>query len=201
VDSGEYRLKAVVQGSDTLEVVGVNMCDTSEFLQQSIIVFDGAPGAPDFIIGETKVCVGQLVEFSAVGADNASSYQWVIQPTIGWHILGELNDSSISVVVDTPGTYTVRVQSRNPCDAANQFVSLMIQAIDTPMVEVEMIGNTLYAPPGFDSYMWFSCTNKDGTDTTHLGVTTPTLAIESDGYYGVEVTVGSGCAVKSSCVF
>lgn len=126
------------------------------------------------ITGNTSFCAGSSTILTATGGD---SYFWSTGAT------------SSSIVVNTPGTYTVTVSSSNGCSG-----SASVNVVQNPSVNVTISGNTvvcsgigttLTATSG-SSYLWSS------------GETTQSITVSNPATYSVTVTDANGCTGSST---
>jgi gliding motility-associated-like protein len=94
-------------------------------------------------------------------------------------------DTTRSITVNTPGTYSVLVTDENGC---KQSDSIVLSLSNSPTIN---IGNdtsiclasptTITAPKGFEKYEW------------NIGATNQSIVIYTEGWYGVVVTDNYGC--------
>lgn len=105
--------------------------------------------------------------FEGVEVPGADEYQYTFSPM-------------------TPGLYSCQVTYRSGC-----FVEVFYQLCPTLTVDINLMGNTLEATAGFDTYQWY----LDGTELT--GETNVTITPTAVGNYTVEVADGS-CSETSS---
>ncbi len=126
------------------------------------------------ITGNTSFCEGGSTILTATGGD---SYSWSTGAT------------SASIVVNTPGNYSVTVSSSNGCSG-----TASVNVVQNPTVNVTIIGNTvicsgigttLTATSG-SSYLWSS------------GETSQSIAVSNPATYSVTVTDANGCSGSSS---
>ncbi len=126
------------------------------------------------LTGNTSFCAGSSTILTATGGD---SYFWSTGAT------------SSSIVVNTPGTYTVTVSSSNGCSG-----SASVNVVQNPSVNVTISGNTvvcsgigttLTATSG-SSYLWSS------------GETTQSITVSNPATYSVTVTDANGCTGSST---
>ena len=126
------------------------------------------------ITGNTSFCAGSSTILTATGGD---SYSWSTGAT------------SASIVVNTPGNYTVTVSSSNGCSG-----SASVNVVQNPSVNVTISGNTvvcsgigttLTATSG-SSYLWSS------------GETTQSITVSNPATYSVTVTDANGCTGSST---
>ncbi|MCR4856680.1 MAG: T9SS type A sorting domain-containing protein [Bacteroidales bacterium] len=126
------------------------------------------------ITGSTSFCEGSSTTLTAIGGD---SYSWSTGAT------------SASIVVNTPGNYTVTVSSSNGCSGTTS-----VNVVRNPSVNATITGNTvicsgtgatLTATSG-SSYLWSS------------GETTQSITVSNPATYFVTVTDANGCSGLAS---
>jgi len=115
-----------------------------------------------------------------------------------WISLGNNLGSNSSLIVTTPGTYTVTVTGANGCTATANAV--ITQNTSAPTAAITSVPNTSIltcsttsislSATGGTSYSWSNGTNTVGTSAV-LNVTTP-------GTYTVTVTGANGCTATAS---
>lgn len=130
------------------------------------------------ILGDTLICSSTSTVLDAGGG--FSTYLW------------STTESTQTITVSTPGTYSVTVTDASGCSGSDNFV-LDIAA----PVAVNIVGalqfctgtsTTLDAGGGFSTYLW-----SDGS-------TTQTITVNNSGTYSVTVTDVNGCMGNSSVV-
>jgi len=160
------------QGTYTVTATDANGCSGT-----SSIFVTVNPNPVPSISGNQVLCSGGTVSLSA----NAgyAAYQWsngAFTPTI---------------VVNTPGTYTVTVTDVNGCTGSDS------ETVISGNVNVNITGNTfmcqgqstvLNAGVGFTSYLWST------------GANTQTISVTTSGTYYVTVTNAGGCTGTDSIV-
>jgi len=126
------------------------------------------------ITGSTSFCEGSSTTLTAAGGD---SYSWSTGAT------------SASIVVNTPGNYSVTVSSNNGCSGTTS-----VNVVRNPSVNATITGNTvicsgtgatLTATSG-SSYLWSS------------GETTQSITVSNPATYSVTVTDANGCSGSAS---
>ncbi|MCI5083582.1 MAG: HYR domain-containing protein, partial [Saprospiraceae bacterium] len=125
---------------------------------------------PDVIIeGEFSYCAGESVELTATGA---IEYEW------------STGETTATIIVDSPGEYTVTGVDVNGCVA---MATVIVE--EFPLPEVEIIGelafcqgdSTQLTASGAVSYVWST------------GETTASIFVSSPGAYTVTGTDANGC--------
>ncbi len=144
-------------------------------VQSTSISMSVAPPPPPVINGPPGLCTGQSTAVLTVSG-TYNSYAWASPP----------GGSSPTIVVSTPGTYTVTVTDANGCPSSSSFT---LNAFPPPFVQITgpsdvCLGGTatLSAGAGFNSYQWST------------GSTSPTTTITQPGFYFVTVTDANGCS-------
>lgn len=144
-------------------------------VQNTSVSITVTPPPPPVINGPPGLCTGQGTAVLTVsGAYN--SYAWASPP----------GGSSPTIVVSTPGTYTVTVTDANGCPSSSSFT---LNAFSPPFVQITGPPNvclggtaTLSAGAGFNSYQWST------------GSTSPSATVTQPGFYSVTVTDANGCS-------
>ncbi len=151
--------------------VGVTVTDTNGCQATDQVTVALQDELQPVILGELEYCEGTTTTLNV--EDSYTTYSW----TGG----GDMQ----SLVVNTPGDYTVSVTDNFGC-AGEATVSVL----ENPNPVVNIVGDeeiclegstTLDAGAGYVDYLW--------SDST----TTQTLATNTPGIYGVEVTDNNGC--------
>ncbi len=127
------------------------------------------PSPPVDLGPDSEVCAGGTTVVSAPG--NWASYQW------------SNGGTGSSIVVTTPGIYSVTVMHANGCSTSDD---ILVQQAVSPSV---LLGNdttitqtmVLDAGSGFVTYLWST------------GATTQTINVTQSGTYWVQATNGDGC--------
>ncbi len=133
------------------------------------------PPPPPVINGPPGICTGQGTAVLTVSG-TYNSYAWASPP----------GGSSPTIVVSTPGNYTVTVTDANGCSSSGSFT---LNAYPPPFVQITGPPNvclggtaTLSAGAGFNSYQWST------------GSTSPNATVTQPGIYSVTVTDANGCS-------
>ena len=187
------------------------------FYQVRVVDGSGCPGLS--VINEVKTnpviavsvsgpsgsCPGTPVVLTATISNNPfpknPNYQWSFQPNgIGaYHTISGAVFNTLGV--DSTGNYKVLVSANNFCpDSAT--VAFTVFPVQKPIIAKSAIicaggtfvlSNTGAALPGSDTYQWYR---------NYVAVPAPTgkattLAVNSDGYYYLQVTDVNGCQTYS----
>ena len=158
-------------GNYGVMVMDVDGCSGSTSINTSI-----SPNPTIMIGGSTTYCVGGFTTLDA-GA-GYSSYTW------------SNNSTMQTIIVSSPGTYTVDVIDMNGC-AGSASVTVDESTSLSPVITginafCENESTTLNAGSGFATYLW-----SDGS-------TGQTLVVNATGIYSVSVSDGQGCFGNSS---
>ena len=121
-------------------------------------------------------CVGDSLTLSATGG---GTYQW------------SNGETTSSIVVNTPGNYSVTVTDPNGCTSASAPFAVAANPLPTPSITAS---NTVICSPDsvtlstgvFPSYLWSN------------NATTSSISITSGGTFDVTVTDANGCTASSS---
>jgi len=155
----------------------VTVSDNLGCTATAIIDVDELPFSPPTIIGDLTVCANNSTVLTAQG-QNYTSYQW------------SNGQSTESIVVNIPGTYTVTVVSINGCSGAT---SATVQnggnastSITGNTVICQGASTTLSATGNFSSYSWSN------------GLSSPSVTLNQAGTYIVTVTDAAGCTGSAS---
>lgn len=132
-------------------------------------------------VGGTKICAGERALLDAgAGYD---SYRW------------SNGDSSRTILVEKPGTFTVTVVDANGCGGVSQPVT--VEVLPLPVAEISPAGPiiicegdsvTLSAVAGASFYRWST------------GAGTPVIVVRSAGSYTVTAASSDGCTATSAPV-
>ena len=123
------------------------------------------------ISGPTTICVGGAATFNVLG--NFSAYAW------------STGESTQSITVSNPDTYTVTVTALNGCTGSDVQTLTLSNSLSPEIAQQPYTCNgqiTLDAGSGFGTYAW-----SGGQNTQTISVTNP-------GDYTVTVTDGTGCS-------
>ena len=151
-------------------------CGWSKPYYTSIIV------NPEFVptitaVGSTTICTGDSVELTT---NTGNSYQW------------STGETTQSIVVNTPGLYTVTVENIDGCIGESAPIEVVINSIPNPVIEA--IGDSticagtsvvIESPLG-NSYLW------------NTGEITQSITVDSAGVYEVLYTDLNGCSASSA---
>ena len=160
----------------TLTVTGTNGCDATT----SITITDNFT-APTPSINASNTVLNCTTTNITLLASGGGTYAWTGGST------------SASLVVTTPGTYTVTVTSPNGCSASTS--QIITQNITAPTTSVTSSNNGLLTcavtsitltAVGGGSYLW-----SNGNTNAIMSVSTP-------GIYSVTVTAANGCTATAS---
>jgi large repetitive protein len=129
--------------------------------------------------GPTTFCIGGSVTLTA---SNAASYLWSNGAT------------TQSIVVTTPGTYSVSVTDANGCPGASQGVTIFVNPLPTPVIAADgplnfCLGDSVtLSVSGYQNYLWSN------------GATTSSITVYDANQYFVNVVDDNGCAGSSAIV-
>jgi len=127
--------------------------------------------------GSTTICTGDSVELST---DLGNNYQW------------STGETTQSIIVNTPGQYTVTVEDLDGCIGESAPIEVIINSIPNPVIDA--IGDSticagstvvIESPLG-SSYLWST------------GETTQSISVDSAGVYEVFYTDLNGCSASSA---
>ncbi len=123
------------------------------------------------ITGITGICPGEHTTLYA--GSGFGSYLW------------STSETSDSIVVDNPGLYFITVTDNNGCKSYDT-VTTTASPIPMPVVTGTFLfcpgdTTTLYASPGFSSYLWST------------GATSDSIMVSTAGSFSVTVTSADGC--------
>lgn len=167
---------ATVAGNIFVRVTNAAGC-----LGQSPTVTTSLTAAPaPTISGNTTFCPGGSVVLTA--SAGFTSYLWAPG-----------GETTPSITVSNPGTYTVTVTNPSGC-TGNNSITVTQSAVPTPVISGLLSfcaggSTTLDAGLGYSSYLW-----------SPGGQTTQTINVTSAGTYSVTVTNANGCSGTSASV-
>ncbi len=147
------------------------------------------PFTPPTISGNSSFCPGSNVSITA--SAGYSSYVWR-------NGVGSIVGTNPTLVINTPGTYTVTVTAANGCAGTASRV-ITIDPVPTPVITGTFVfcpggdSTTLDAGPGYTSYEW-----KNGIGTI-IG-TNQTVNVYSADNFIVTVTNALGCSGTSAAI-
>ena len=128
-------------------------------------------------MGSTTICTGDSVVLTT---NTGNSYQW------------STGETTQSIVVNTPGLYTVTVENIDGCIGESAPIEVVINSIPNPVIEA--IGDSticagtsvvIESPLG-NSYLW------------NTGEITQSITVDSAGVYEVLYTDLNGCSASSA---
>jgi len=122
------------------------------------------------------ICAGQSVTLSTSGG---GTYLW------------SDGETTASIPVNTPGTYTVEVTDPNGCVSTSAPVVIDLNSTPPPVVNAN--GSSVICPPS-------SVTLQTSAATSYLwsnGETTQSIVVTTPGVYDVEVIDVNGCSASS----
>jgi uncharacterized repeat protein (TIGR01451 family) len=157
-------------GTYSVTVTDANGCSGSD---SHIIAINNTPTGNITPSGPTTFCDGGSVTLTSAAA---GSYLWSNGAT------------SQSIVVTTPGTFTVSM-TNGSCTAVSAPVTVNVTSLPTPSITgpANACDNAnLDAGPGWASYLWSN------------GATSQIANVTASGTYSVTVTDGSGCSGTAS---
>ncbi len=112
---------------------------------------------------------------------------------IGWEsVLWSTGETNSVITVNEAGSYFITVSDENDCEFFGE-----VEVIEQDEIELEILGSpylcegkmtTLFAPPGYSSYLW-----SDDSSDTQLDVFQP-------GAYSLTVMNALGCAQSSTVI-
>ncbi len=161
-------------------------------LNGNIVHLMPCEGTPNLsaIEGETTVCIGDTITYSAIGTD-ISLVNWDF-PT-DWAILGNLTAGTVDVIPSgTSGTLSV--QGDNTCALSN-ILTLELTANDIPATpEITFDGTSLTCSILGQSYFWF----LNGVFIDQTGG--PNYWPTENGNYSVQIDDGGCASLRSDFV-
>jgi large repetitive protein len=171
------------QGMGTVELMVTDNASTCT-ARTSITVEVSTVLTPSIITeGRTVLCAGETTILRAPAG--YQSYLW------------STGETSESIVVSRPGSYTVTVRSAGGCSGTSTAVTITQAQSPAPLVTTTdatmfCVGDSsrLDAGEGYATYLWWR-------DTQPVGVTERYLTVSESGNYSVTVTNGDGCEATS----
>ena len=173
--NGETSQSIEVTESGVYSVTVTNPlgCSTTASLP---VGFLPLPPTEVFLNGEESICEGDEVQLVAVGIPGAWTYEW------------SSGETTQTITVTEPGSYSVTVTSAAGCVATSEPVD--IDVVPAPTASVVAVPDTLVCvgdtvvlqATGGENYLW-----STGETTTEI-----TVIVTEDMIYSVEVT-NEGC--------
>jgi len=131
--------------------------------------------------GSVSVCQGETVTLQA--DEGYTNYVW------------SNNETGSSLIVSSPGAYSVSATDNNGCNSISAFVNVSYLPIFTvgitPSGVIDICDGqpiTLTAQSGFSNYEWSNLSQG------------PTLTVSSSGFYSVSAENNQGCSGSSNAV-
>ena len=161
-------------GTYSVTVMDANGCEGSA----DFVVQEASSPTPS-IVGNLSFCEGEDTQLSLSNAYN--SYLW------------SNGDMSPSIVVSSPGTYSVTVTNAEGCHGTTQVV---VTELPRPSPQLSGpaslcaggVGEAISVAGSYSSYLW------------NTGDVSPSIFVNNPGTYSVTVTDGDGCTGSSEWV-
>ncbi|WP_020538986.1 gliding motility-associated C-terminal domain-containing protein [Lewinella cohaerens] len=178
-----YSTYSWSDGSDQPEVtvntpgnVGLTVTDANGCIGNTVEFVNEATELSPVISGARDYCIGSSTTLSA--GTGFATYMW------------SNGETTNSIIVDEPGTYTLNVTDAGGCEGT-AMVDVIENALPTPAITGDLdycagLSTQLSATPGYVNYTW-----STSAPTTMITVNTP-------GAYSVTVEDDNGCINETS---
>lgn len=185
-------ITALPDSSGSIQVLAVNICDSSEVATANVSVVNTSPLIGADIVGPTCVISGSTVTYFIDSILGASSYEWIVPNE--WIGIGLQNDSA-TFFIEMATNASIAVIASNACgDTFTNNLAIFSNNIDSIPLIVDALGCSINAPAGYLTYEWHPC----GSDSLLSDLMTFTP--NTDGIYSVSVMDNNGCLAQSECV-
>ncbi len=147
-DAAAFALDAWPKGAGFLGSIGEwNDIDETNALY-FIIEYDYAdvPAKPEILQGSTSSCVGEVVEYTCSEIENATAYEWIVNPESAASIEVNNNVASVTWNKGFNGNVSVQVVAINPLGQSDVSDEYSVVLSDVPPVPATPQGKTLVAP-------------------------------------------------------
>jgi len=135
------------------------------------------PGVAAKPVGTTSICKDAVnIEYTTTGADNASTYIWMLTPPEAGIIAGSTTTALVTLTSGYQANFTVKVEGVNDCGEGGFSEELLVAILPTPIAPVQPSGSdsvnlnkiwtsdfTISAIPDATSYSWFINPLQAGT--------------------------------------
>lgn len=140
------------------------------------------PPLPSFTSSANQICQGGTITYTNT-SQNTASVNWTFQ---GGTPSTSQSMTSVTVTYNTPGTFTTTLTATSP-DGSTASTSQQVTVVANPQPVITQNGNILSVTGSYAAYQWY----MNGTPIS--GATGPTLTVQGNGTYMVEVTNSQGC--------
>lgn len=144
---------------------------------------------PSFTQSASQICAGSSVIYTNT-SQNAASVSWNFQ---GGTPATSQSMTSVTVTYPNAGTFTTSLTATSS-DGSSATFSNTVSVAANPQPTLVQNGNVLSVSGTFLAYQWY----LNGSPIT--GATSPTLTVQGNGTYMVEVTDSQGCKGYSNMV-